>query len=49
MVICGNIELVENRTDTITNPTVILEVLSPSTALTDFNEKFSEYFKIKSV
>ncbi|MGB7339433.1 MAG: Uma2 family endonuclease [Phototrophicaceae bacterium] len=49
MVICGDIELVENRTDTITNPIIVVEVLSPSTALKDFNEKKDEYLKIHSI
>lgn len=31
MVVCGETQLVENRTDTLLNPIVIIEVLSPST------------------
>lgn len=49
MVICGEPEFVEGRSDTISNPTVIVEVLSPSTALKDHNEKLDEYIKIASV
>ena len=49
MVMCGDIELADNRSDTVTNPSVIIEVLSPSTALKDYNEKLEEYTKIESV
>lgn len=49
MVICGEPEFIDDRTDTITNPTVVIEVLSPSTALTDHNEKLDEYIKIPSL
>lgn len=49
MVICGEPEFVDERSDTISNPTVIIEVLSPSTALKDHNEKLHEYTKIESV
>lgn len=31
MVVCGGLEFVKGRTDTITNPVVIIEVLSEST------------------
>lgn len=49
MVICGEPDFVEKRRDTVKNPTIIIEVLSPSTALTDHNEKLDEYIKIESV
>lgn len=49
MVICGELQLAENRTDTITNPTLIVEVLSPSTALEDRNAKLDEYRALASV
>ena len=38
-----------DRRDTVTNPTVIVEVLSASTALTDHNAKLDEYIQIESV
>lgn len=49
MVICGDPSFVDNRFDTVSNPTVIIEVLSPSTALKDHNEKLDEYIKIETV
>jgi len=49
MVICGDLQFAENRTDTITNPTLIVEVLSPSTALEDRNAKLDEYRTLESV
>lgn len=45
-VFCGQPEYVEGRNDTITNPVVLVEVLSPSTALLDRNEKLTEYTQI---
>lgn len=41
MVICGGVEVAENRNDTVTNPQVIVEVLSPSTQAYDQGEKFA--------
>ncbi len=49
MVFCGEPAYREGRTDTITNPIVLVEVLSPSTAVTDRNEKLEEYFQILSL
>lgn len=49
MVICGDLQFAEKRTDTITNPTLIVEVLSASTALEDRNAKLDEYRAISSV
>lgn len=49
MVICGDLEFAENRTDTVINPILIVEVLSPSTALEDRNAKLDEYRAIASV
>jgi Uma2 family endonuclease len=48
-VICGEIIFAEGRQDTILNPTVLLEVLSPSTALMDRNDKLAEYIQIPSL
>lgn len=42
-VVCGKTETFDNRKDIITNPTVIFEVLSPSTANYDRGEKFLRY------
>jgi Uma2 family endonuclease len=49
MVICGEPEFVNKRVDTISNPTVIIEVLSTATALIDRNEKLREYRQIDTV
>ena len=49
MVICDTPQYVDDRVDTIHNPQVIIEVLSPSTALTDRNDKLQEYMKLESV
>lgn len=49
MVVCDEPHFVENRTDTIDNPTVIVEVLSPSTALEDYNVKLDEYTRLNSL
>ncbi|WP_158069932.1 Uma2 family endonuclease [Cnuella takakiae] len=42
-VLCGEPELWNNRTDMILNPSVIIEVLSPSTAGYDQGDKFKLY------
>lgn len=49
MVVCGEPEFDGDRTDTLTNPVVIVEVLSPSTALKDHNEKLDEYIQIETL
>lgn len=43
MVICGDIKFVERRNDTVTNPIVIVEVLSESTREYDRGTKFDFY------
>ncbi len=42
-VICGEPEFVKNRTDIVTNPLLLIEVLSPSTERYDRSEKFELY------
>lgn len=49
MVLCGEPVFAKNRTDTITNPIVLVEVLSPSTAAVDHQDKLEEYTAIDSV
>lgn len=49
MVICEDPHFVEDRTDTIDNPTLIIEILSPSSVMRDFNEKLGEYTALPSV
>lgn len=48
-VLCGNPKLYDDRTDTITNPIVIIEVLSPSTKDYDRGEKFEFYRSLPSL
>jgi Uma2 family endonuclease len=43
MVVSGDLILQEGRKDTITNPTLIIEVLSKSTGNYDQTEKFTFY------
>ena len=43
MVVCGAVQYFPNRTDTILNPTVIVEVLSKATRGLDQGEKFTWY------
>lgn len=49
MVVCGKIDYVDGRNDTIANPLVIVEVLSPSTYRQDFTKKFSLYKQLDSL
>lgn len=49
LVVCQKIEYAENRKDTIKNPIVLVEVLSPATALIDRNQKLDEYTRIPSL
>jgi Uma2 family endonuclease len=46
---CGDLTFYEGRTDTITNPQVIIEVLSESTAAYDRGEKFQAYWTLDSL
>ncbi|MGB5594899.1 MAG: Uma2 family endonuclease [Crocosphaera sp.] len=48
MVITGQPILVENRQDTITNPTLIIEVLSKSTKNYDQGDKFDAYCSLST-
>ena len=49
MVICGEPQFVDDRVDTVSNPTVVIEVVSPSTALVDRNDKLNEYLQLDSL
>lgn len=42
-VVCGQLTFYDNKKDVITNPTLIVEVLSPSTENYDRGEKFLRY------
>jgi Uma2 family endonuclease len=48
-VCCGGPQLLEGRKDTIVNPTLIVEVLSPSTAAYDPGLKFGRYVKLPTL
>jgi len=48
-VVCGQIEFAENRNDIVTNPVVIIEVLSESTKDYDRGSKFKAYRGIGSL
>jgi Uma2 family endonuclease len=48
-VVCGEIKLEDSRRDTLLNPRVIVEVLSPSTAAYDRGRKFALYRELESL
>ncbi len=48
-VVCGEVELVENRDDIITNPILIVEVLSRSSLCRDRVEKREAYMNLPSL
>jgi Uma2 family endonuclease len=48
-IICGEIETTDDKFDTITNPSVIIEILSSSTRNYDKGEKFTLYREIDSL
>ncbi|HXW00748.1 MAG TPA: Uma2 family endonuclease [Anaerolineae bacterium] len=49
MVVCGKLKFVKGRTDTLTNPVVIVEVLSESTQGYDRGAKFELYRAIDTL
>jgi Uma2 family endonuclease len=48
-VVCGEPEFDEEDEDAITNPTLIVEVLSPSTEAYDRGDKFAHYHSLPSL
>lgn len=48
-VFCGEPAYLKGRIDTISNPTLLVEVLSPATVVQDYNEKLEEYTRIESL
>ena len=48
-IVCGEPAFDDEQKDTLLNPTVLVEVLSKSTASYDRGEKFEHYRKIKSL
>ena len=49
VVVCGEPRLLDGELDTLMNPTVIVEVLSPTTELYDRGRKFAQYRTIESL
>jgi Uma2 family endonuclease len=49
MIVCGKREFVDDKQDMITNPDVIIEVLSDSTEKYDRGKKFGHYRKLESL
>ena len=49
LVICGEPQFYQQRDDTITNPILIVEVLSDSTEAKDRGEKFAAYQTLESL
>jgi Uma2 family endonuclease len=48
-VVCGPVETDPANSDAVTNPTTLVEVLSPSTIDYDLGEKFHHYERVPSV
>jgi len=48
-IVCGEIETTDDKFDTITNPSVLIEILSTSTRNYDKGEKFTLYREIESL
>ena len=48
-IICGEIETTDDKFDTVTNPSVIIEILSPSTRDYNIGKKFYLYRDIESL
>jgi Uma2 family endonuclease len=48
-VVCGLPKYIDDRRDTVTNPTLVLEVLSPSTAAKDRGDKTFLYRQVSSM
>jgi Uma2 family endonuclease len=48
-VICGPLEYDDERSDTVLNPTLLVEVLSPSTEAFDRGKKLNHYRRIESL
>ena len=49
VVVCGEADFTNGKRDTLTNPTLTIEVLSPSTEGYDRGEKFEHYRKLTSL
>ena len=49
LVVCGEVQVEDEKDDTILNPTLIIEVLSPSTEAFDRGTKFTHYRRLPSL
>jgi Uma2 family endonuclease len=49
VVVCGEPQFEDEHVDTLLNPTVLIEVLSPSTEAYDRGEKFAHYRRLTSL
>lgn len=49
VVVCGKPEFIDENVDTLLNPTLIIEVLSPSTESYDRGKKFQNFWQIESL
>lgn len=49
VIVCGKPQFEDKHVDTLLNPTVIVEVLSPSTEAYDRGEKFAHYRRLGSL
>lgn len=49
VIVCGEARFMDDHLDTLTNPTVIVEVLSPSTEAYDRGEKFAHYRRLETL
>ncbi len=48
-VVCGDVELADDDANAVTNPALLVEVLSPSTEAYDRGDKWSHYRRIPSL
>jgi len=48
-VVCGRPEYLDGKKDTVTNPLIIVEVLSPATRSYDRGDKFASYRQLASL
>src|SRR5690242_7276027 len=49
VVVCGEPQFLEDKPRTLLNPTVVVEILSPSTEAYDRGRKFGHYRKIETL
>jgi Uma2 family endonuclease len=49
VVVCGDPKFADGRSDTLLNPTLVIEVLSPSTEAYDRGFKFAQYRRVESL